>query len=147
MTTNLQLNISNDYDLPQRVMNTAATPIDASTTTMEIPWTLEPPTSQFYLFLHFAELQSQQANETREFSVMMNGNVTLESYSPKYLNKQTVYSRAPKQCDGGKCLLQLVKTSRSTLPPLINAIEAFTVIDFSQLETKGDEGKFVFLYT
>ncbi|CAA0287612.1 unnamed protein product [Arabidopsis thaliana] len=139
LTTNLQINASNDYDLPQRVIKTAVTPIKASTTTMEFPWTLKSPTSQLYLFLHFAELQSLQANETREFSVVFNGNVTLESYSPKFLQMQTVYSKAPKQCDGGECLLQLVKTSRSTLPPLINAMEAFTVLDFPQIETNVDE--------
>ncbi|KAG7594899.1 Protein kinase domain [Arabidopsis thaliana x Arabidopsis arenosa] len=139
LTTNLQINASNDYDLPQRVIKTAVTPIKASTTTMEFTWKLKPPTSQFYLFLHFAELESLQAKETREFNVVMNGNVTLESYSPKFLQMQTVYSKAPKKCDGGECLLRLVKTSKSTLPPLINAIEAFTVLDFSQLETNGDE--------
>lgn len=111
---------------------------------MEFTWKLKPPTLQFYLFLHFAELESLQANETREFNVMLNGNVTFESYSPKFLQMQTVYSRAPKKCDGGECLLRLVKTSKSTLPPLINAIEAFSVLDFSQLETNGDEGMFFF---
>ncbi|XP_024006011.1 probable LRR receptor-like serine/threonine-protein kinase At1g51810 isoform X3 [Eutrema salsugineum] len=139
LTTNLQVNTSNGYDLPQRVMAKAVTPVNASTTTLEIPWTLKPPTSLFYVYLHFAELQTLQANETREFDVTMNGNVTHASYSPKFLKMQTAFSRAPKQCDGGKCLLQLVKTSRSTLPPLINAIEIFTVIDFSQLETHEDE--------
>ncbi|CAA7044490.1 unnamed protein product [Microthlaspi erraticum] len=139
LTTTLQVNTSNDYDLPQRVISTAVTPIDDKATTLEIPWTLESPTSKFYLFMHYAELKALQANETREFSVTMNGNVTLESYSPKFLRMQTVFSKAPKQCDGGKCLLQLVKTSKSTLPPLINANEVFTVIDFSQFETNGDE--------
>lgn len=144
MTTTLQVNSSNGYDLPQRVISTAVTPIDDKATTLDIPWSLETPTSQFYLFMHYAELKTLQANETREFNVTLNGNVTFESYSPKFLRMQTVFSKAPKQCDGGKCLLQLVKTSKSTLPPLINAIEVFTVIDFSQLETNGDEGMLVF---
>ncbi|KFK35820.1 hypothetical protein AALP_AA4G041500 [Arabis alpina] len=52
---------------------------------------------------------------------------------------QTLYSKTARQCEGGECLLQLVKTSSSTLPPLINAIEVFTAIDFSQLETNGNE--------
>ena len=76
--------------------------------------------------------------------MVLNGNVTFKSYSPKFLEMQTVYSTAPKQCDGGKCLLQLVKTSRSTLPPLINAMEAYTVLDFPQIETNVDEGMCVF---
>lgn len=143
LTTTLQVNTSNGYDLPQRVMATAVTLLNASTKILEIHWTLKPPTSKFYLYMHFAELQSLQANETREFDVTMNGNVTTESYSPKFFKMQTLYSITPRQCDGGECLLQLVKTSSSTLPPLINAIEVFTVIDFSQFETNGDEGIYV----
>nr|VDD55808.1 unnamed protein product [Brassica oleracea] len=37
------------------------------------------------------------------------------------------------------CLLQLVKTLNSSLPPLLNAMEIFTVIDFPQMETNDDD--------
>ncbi|KAG5401668.1 hypothetical protein IGI04_016275 [Brassica rapa subsp. trilocularis] len=39
------------------------------------------------------------------------------------------------QCDSGGCRLELVRTPKSTLPPLINALEAYTVIEFPKLET------------
>ncbi|KAH0883627.1 hypothetical protein HID58_059723, partial [Brassica napus] len=44
------------------------------------------------------------------------------------------------QCDSEGCNLQLVKTPNSTLPPLINAIEVYTVIEFPQVETSQNDG-------
>lgn len=120
-------------------MATAATPLNANGT-LNISWTLEPPTTQFYSYMHFAELQTLRANSTREFNVTLNGKYTYGPYSPKPLKTETVFDRIPEQCDGGACNLQVVKTLESTLPPLLNAIEAFTVIDFPQIETNGDDG-------
>ncbi|CAN7067395.1 unnamed protein product [Brassica rapa subsp. trilocularis] len=39
----------------------------------------------------------------------------------------------------GKCSLQLIRTNTSTLPPLINALEVYTVIHFSQSETNEND--------
>ena len=44
------------------------------------------------------------------------------------------------QCDSGGCRLELVRTPKSTLPPLINALEAYTVIEFPKLETSPSDG-------
>jgi hypothetical protein len=119
-------------------MAKAATPIKANDT-LNITWTVEPPTTKFYSYMHFAELQTLRANDAREFNVTMNGIYTYGPYSPKPLKTETIYDKIPEQCDGGACLLQVVKTLKSTLPPLLNAIEAFTVIDFPQMETNGDD--------
>ncbi|EOA39639.1 hypothetical protein CARUB_v10008273mg [Capsella rubella] len=138
VTTTLELNTSVTYELPQRVMAAAATPLKANET-LNITWTVEPPTTQFYSYMHFAELQTLRANETREFNVTLNGNYTYGPYSPKPLKTETVFDLRPEQCDGGTCILQVVKTLKSTLPPLLNAIEAFSVIDFPQMETNEDD--------
>ncbi|KAL0735187.1 hypothetical protein Bca4012_011397 [Brassica carinata] len=47
----------------------------------------------------------------------------------------TVFSRSGESCKGGECSLQLTRTNRSTLPPLLNALEVYTVIQFPQSET------------
>ncbi|CAH8255335.1 unnamed protein product [Arabidopsis lyrata] len=139
VTTNLNLNISTIYyELPQGVMATAATPLNTNAT-LNIKWTIEPPTTPFYSYIHFAELQSLRANDTREFNVTLNGEYTFGPYSPKPLKTETLQDLSPEQCTGGACILQLVKTLKSTLPPLLNAIEAFTVIDFPQMETNEDD--------
>ncbi|ANM61083.1 Leucine-rich repeat protein kinase family protein [Arabidopsis thaliana] len=138
VTTNLNVNISTIYELPQSVMSTAATPLNANAT-LNITWTIEPPTTPFYSYIHFAELQSLRANDTREFNVTLNGEYTIGPYSPKPLKTETIQDLSPEQCNGGACILQLVETLKSTLPPLLNAIEAFTVIDFPQMETNEDD--------
>ncbi|KAH0855141.1 LOW QUALITY PROTEIN: hypothetical protein HID58_020458 [Brassica napus] len=43
------------------------------------------------------------------------------------------------RCESGACHLQLVKTTKSTLPPLLNAMEIFTVVELPQPETNQDE--------
>ncbi|KFK35817.1 hypothetical protein AALP_AA4G041400 [Arabis alpina] len=124
--------------LTEGVMSTGAIPLNANET-LNITWTMEPPNAQFYSYMHFSEIQTLRANDTREFNVTLNGNYSYGPYSPKPLKTETVLDVRPEKCEGGACILQLVRTPRSTLPPLLNAIEAFTVIEFPQMETNGDE--------
>jgi hypothetical protein len=138
VTTNLKVNTSITYELPQSVMAKAATPIKANDT-LNITWTVEPPTTQFYSYVHIAEIQALRANETREFNVTLNGEYTFGPFSPIPLKTASIVDLSPGQCDGGRCILQVVKTLKSTLPPLLNAIEAFTVIDFPQMETNEND--------
>ncbi|KAL1220939.1 putative LRR receptor-like serine/threonine-protein kinase [Cardamine amara subsp. amara] len=138
VNTTLNVNATNGYELPEDVMATGATPLNVNAT-LNITWTVEPPNTQFYLYMHFAELQTLRANDIREFNMTVNGNFSYGPYSPKPLKTETVFDLAPEQCEGGACLLQLKKTPKSTLPPLLNAIEAFTVIEFPQMETNGDD--------
>ncbi|KAL1210929.1 putative LRR receptor-like serine/threonine-protein kinase [Cardamine amara subsp. amara] len=138
VTTTLNVNTSTLYDLPQGVMATAVTPLTENAT-LNITWTLDPPTTQFYSYVHLAELQTLRANDTREFNMTLNGKYSYGPYSPKALKTETIFDVTPGQCDDGACILQLVKTPRSTLPPLLNAVEAFTVINFPQLETNEDD--------
>ncbi|KAF8089129.1 hypothetical protein N665_0517s0016 [Sinapis alba] len=138
ITTTLSVNTSTIYEVPKGVMETAAVPLNPNAT-LNITWSLETPTTQFYSYMHFAEIQTLRANDTRELNVTLNGKYSYGPYSPKPLKTETVLDLNPEQCDGGACILQLLKTSKSTLPPLLNAMEAFTVIDFPQMETNGDE--------
>lgn len=139
VTTNLTVNITNNYELPQVVAATGATPLNDAET-LNITWDVEPPTAKFYTYMHFAELQTLRANDTREFNTTMNGKYSYGPYTPTALKIETVLDVKPEQCDEGACLLQLLRTSKSTLPPLLNAMEAFTEINFPQMETNGDDG-------
>ncbi|KAL0661285.1 hypothetical protein Bca4012_098122 [Brassica carinata] len=138
VTTNLTVNITNNYELPQGVAATGATPLNDAET-LNITWDVEPPTAKFYTYMHFAELQTLRANDTREFNTTMNGKYSYGPYTPTPLKIETVLDVKPEECDEGACILQLVGTSKSTLPPLLNAIEAFTEINFPQMETDGDD--------
>ncbi|WZY84179.1 hypothetical protein YC2023_030563 [Brassica napus] len=138
VTTDLNVNASNSYKPPQIVMASASTPI-STFWPWNFTWTLPSSTTQFYVYLHFAEIQTLKSLDTREFKVTMNGKLAYERYSPRMLATETIFFSTPQQCEGGKCILELTKTPKSTLPPLINALELFTLIDFPQLETNQDD--------
>ncbi|ESQ30275.1 hypothetical protein EUTSA_v10011248mg [Eutrema salsugineum] len=138
VTTTLNVNATSEYELPQAVMSTGATPLNDKET-LNVTWTVKSPTTMLYTYVHFTELQTLRANDTREFSVTLNEKNSYGPYSPIPLKTKTELVKMPDQCDGGTCLLQLLKTSKSTLPPLLNAIEAYAVIDFPQMDTNEDD--------
>ncbi|XP_019056481.1 PREDICTED: probable LRR receptor-like serine/threonine-protein kinase At1g07550 isoform X3 [Tarenaya hassleriana] len=134
INTTLNVKDSDGYELPRAATVTAATPANA-TEPLTIIWSLDTPDDQVQVYLHFAEIQDLQANETREFSISESNKLYEENYSPKKLEMETQYNSLPAKCDGGVCRLKLVRTQRSTLPPSLNAIEVFSVIEFPQSET------------
>lgn len=137
-TTNVSNN--NHYDLPQDVLKVAATPTNLAAPLM-INWTLSNPDDQLYLYLHFSEIQILMANETREFDIIFNGEtINTRVVSPKYLEIFTWLTTNPRQCKGGICRMQLRKTQRSTLPPLLNAFEVYSVLELPQSQTNESEG-------
>ncbi|KAL0774506.1 hypothetical protein Bca101_039657 [Brassica carinata] len=134
ITTNLNINNSKAYEVPKTALQSAATPRNASGP-LVITWNPKPSNAQVYLYMHFAEIQTLEANEIREFDVILKGNFNHSGFSPTKLKVFTLFTEVPMQCDSGGCRLELVRTPKSTLPPLINALEAYTVIEFPKLET------------
>ncbi|XP_010545651.1 PREDICTED: probable LRR receptor-like serine/threonine-protein kinase At1g51820 [Tarenaya hassleriana] len=125
-------------DVPQGVVATAATPTNASQP-LNLTWNSDSPTDQLYLYVHFAEIQTLRANDTRELNITWKGDVIYGPFSPPILKATTIYTPYPKKCDEGVCSLMLVKTSRSTLPPLINAMEVFLTLELPLLDTNRDD--------
>ncbi|CAN8258561.1 unnamed protein product [Cochlearia groenlandica] len=138
LTTDLTVNSTNGYQLAPAVMASASTPI-TTFAPWNLTWSFTDVKTQFYVYLHFAEIATLKSLDTREFQVTLNQKLAYERYSPKTLSTETIFFSTPQQCDEGKCILELTKTANSTLPPLINAIELFTVIDFPLLETNQDD--------
>lgn len=91
------------------------------------------------VYFHFAEIQVLKENDTREFDILLDGTVIRKSYTPKVLQSETIYNILPQKCIGS-CDLDLVQTQRSTLPPLVNAIETFDVLEFPYAETNQNDG-------
>uniref|UniRef100_A0A9I9D4M7 non-specific serine/threonine protein kinase n=1 Tax=Cucumis melo TaxID=3656 RepID=A0A9I9D4M7_CUCME len=119
------------------VMNTAATPSNESAP-MAFFW--QPPdlTTAFFVYMYFAELKVLGANESREFDVFLNGKRWHnESLSPRYLKELVFFSTAP--LTGGNYQISFVRTPNSTLPPILNALEVYRVLNFSQSETSGED--------
>ncbi|CAL9244271.1 unnamed protein product [Arabidopsis halleri] len=138
ISTTLEVSNSNKYFPPKEALKTAATPTNSSAPlTME--WSSSNVDNQYYLYGHFAEIQELQTNDTREFNMIWNGQVISGPLIPPKFNIYTIFSLSPSTCVGGKCSFQLRRTNRSTLPPLLNAFEVYTVIQFPQIETNEND--------
>ncbi|XP_013618860.1 PREDICTED: probable LRR receptor-like serine/threonine-protein kinase PAM74 isoform X1 [Brassica oleracea var. oleracea] len=146
ISTTLEVSNDNDYDPPKKALAAAATPSNASGP-LTISWTPANPGDQYYLYSHFAEIQDLQDNDTREFDLLWNGVVSTETIIPSKLEINTLLDTPPETCGDERCRYQLIKTSRSTLPPLLNALEIYTVIKFPQSETNENDGMLLILIT
>ncbi|XP_062088372.1 LRR receptor-like serine/threonine-protein kinase IOS1 [Humulus lupulus] len=139
LTTSLTVDNSShiDYWPPSVVMNNAATPIDEDS---PIDFFLEPPdeSTSYYLYIHFAELQQLKSNESRAFDINVNGKLLYGPVVPDYLSSNTIYSTKPLT---GKLnySFSITKLENSTLPPILNAIEFYSLLDFSQSDTHQDD--------
>ncbi|CAF1823987.1 unnamed protein product [Brassica oleracea var. botrytis] len=140
ISTNLLVNSTNSfYDVPQRVVKTAAVPANSSQP-LTLNLTLDETTAESYIYMHFAEIQNLEANETREFNVTYNGDQEWFSYfRPPNFKITTASSREAMSSPDGNFNFTLAMTGNSTLPPLINAVEIYEVLDLRQLETDEDE--------
>ncbi|CAA7036745.1 unnamed protein product [Microthlaspi erraticum] len=134
ISTGLTVNTSDSFRLPQAALKTAGIPAFGSSTFVDKEY---PDSSQdrVYMYLHFSEVQVLAANETREFDISFNNDSVIQSYKPVYLQSKTVYNKLPVICEDKECVLSLKKTPKSTHPPMLNAIEVFTVTEFLQSET------------
>ncbi|KAM4100028.1 hypothetical protein ACB094_05G037600 [Castanea mollissima] len=129
---------SNPYRPPSVVMSTAATPINDGA---PLEFHLEPEdvTAKHYIYMHFAEVVKLKANQSRSFNVILNGKHLYGPYVPKYLWTDTLYNKDALNSTGGQYFFSLVKTENSTLPPIINAIEAYSVKNLLQSETDQED--------
>nr|VDD20652.1 unnamed protein product [Brassica oleracea] len=134
ISTTLDAGRPNSYDPPKDALKNAATPTNASGP-LTIRWSSANPDAQYHLYAHFSEIQDLQANETREFNMFWNGDFFYGPLTPLKFGTNTIFSKSSRTCDEGKCSVQLIRTNRSTLPPLLNAFEVYTVIQFPLSET------------
>lgn len=121
-------------------MNTAATPLNPSA---PLEFYIESPdeTTPYYVYMYFAELQKLQPNQSRVFDINFNGNLLYGAMSPPYLSSVTIYTTSA--LSGKNMTFQLVKLQNSTLPPILNAFEMYRLVDFSQPETRQDDGIYI----
>ncbi|KAK2651579.1 hypothetical protein Ddye_011435 [Dipteronia dyeriana] len=122
----------NSYQPPSTVMQTAAMPENGSNS-LVIDWEPSDPSSEYFAYLYFAELdQSQSDNTTREEMVFFNGKSWYGPFTP-YLSSSTIYSTY--SLSGQRLEFSFNKTKKSPLPPLVNALELYQLKKFQQLLT------------
>ncbi|KAK9030838.1 hypothetical protein V6N11_032248 [Hibiscus sabdariffa] len=124
----------NDYQPPLLAMRSACIPANASQP-FTFPINSTDPNAQYYFYMHFAEIQVLEANQSREFNIYINQTFMAGPYSPTNLSAETFYSTSAF----GAGLISLVRTANSTLPPILNAIELYTVKEFLRLQTVDTE--------
>lgn len=119
------------------VMSTAVTPENVSENFLIFFWEPTDPTSQYYVYMHFCEVEVL-VNQTREFNISQNGKFFIGPVVPDYLYSKTAFSAVP--VSGARIEYIIYQTERSTLPPILNAIEIYMVKTSSQLLTDEDDG-------
>ncbi|CAE6019000.1 unnamed protein product [Arabidopsis arenosa] len=137
----LNVNSSTPYELPQDVISKAITNKNV-TEKLSFDWYVDNREDQALIFLHFAEIQTLKGNDTREFDIIWkgnDGNITISAYRPSKLQLETLYNTSPMKCKFMQCTVELVMTKSSTLPPMISAMEAYQIIDFSDAETNPED--------
>ncbi|XP_060669442.1 LRR receptor-like serine/threonine-protein kinase IOS1 [Ziziphus jujuba] len=142
ITTSLAVyyaNVAMDFQPPSIVMSTAAEPLNASAA-LEFYWEPEGESSQYYVYMHTAELRKLQSNQSRMFDIYLNGNKWLsgEAVVPSYLKSFAVYSTGNIVVSTNYSF-SFIRLKNSTLPPILNALEVYKFIEFSQPETHQDD--------
>ncbi|XP_072959103.1 putative leucine-rich repeat receptor-like serine/threonine-protein kinase At2g04300 isoform X2 [Typha angustifolia] len=118
------------YDAPSAVIQTALTPKNASK--IEYHWTSDAQGKDpgFLIVLYFSEFQTVQGDAKREFDIYLNGIQWADPFSPDYLYSDALFNDKPAP-RYPRYNLSIVATSKSTLPPIINALELFRVLDIT----------------
>ncbi|CBI36010.3 unnamed protein product, partial [Vitis vinifera] len=124
----------NHFKPPSKVMATAVTPADERYP-LEFHWNLDNSTRQFYVYTHFAEVEELQSNQLRELYVSLNGWFwSPEPIVPGRLVPHTGFS-AHSISASSELSLSIFKTHRSTLPPILNALEIYEIKQLFQSST------------
>ncbi|XP_034696177.1 uncharacterized protein LOC117922232 isoform X2 [Vitis riparia] len=124
----------NHFKPPSKVMATAVTPADERYP-LEFHWNLDNSTRQFYVYMHFAEVEELQSNQLREFYVSLNGWFwSPEPIVPGRLVPHTGFSTHSISASS-ELSLSIYKTHRSTLPPILNALEIYQIKQLFQSST------------
>ncbi|GJN14998.1 hypothetical protein PR202_gb01882 [Eleusine coracana subsp. coracana] len=128
-------------EVPSKVMQTAITPRDGSMS-IDLPWDAEPnhvyPMPGYICIMYVAELQNLAGGTAvRQFYVTINGKSSLP-YTPKYLVSDALQNLQPHH-GFTEYNASIVATANSTLPPIVNAVEVFSVISTANVGTDAQD--------
>ncbi|CAN6462033.1 unnamed protein product [Victoria cruziana] len=141
INTTLQVSsVKNEFSPPSAVMQTALINSNSSGPIVWDPSNI-PTNTYFYMCLHIAELQRLQANQTREFTITLNYLNWYRAQQPEYLTAVTTFSKSSylPLLGAGTNRVELKPTVRSTLSPILNAIEFYIVKTLSSSLTDSQD--------
>ncbi|TQD81166.1 hypothetical protein C1H46_033276 [Malus baccata] len=126
----------NGYRVPLEVIRTAATPQNASEP-LDLYWNTTDMNAQFYVFMYFAEVEKLGKNQSRKFNISWNGSPLFGPFTPRYLQADVISNS--RVLVGKDHEISLHKTEESSLPPILNAVEVFQVMQLVESPTNGED--------
>jgi hypothetical protein len=93
---------------------------------------------QLLPIFHFAEIN--QSNPNRRFDIYINNDRMFSNFSPSRFWVDSLYKNV-QFMQNGYTYISLNKTASSSLPPLINAFELYSLVPMDNLTTDSDDGK------
>ncbi|KAF2915787.1 hypothetical protein DAI22_09g066200 [Oryza sativa Japonica Group] len=112
------------YTVLLTIIQTAVEAV-GNNTMLNITWQDQTPRGRgLKFFMYFADFQNSQL---RQFNVSFN-DVEPYQYSPPYLTTGVLYNSGWSTATDGNYNINLVPTAASKLPPMINALEIYTLI-------------------
>ncbi|KAJ1689487.1 hypothetical protein LUZ63_013642 [Rhynchospora breviuscula] len=125
------------YDVPSVVLQTAVIPSDPKGS-IDIGWLASDNSTEFFVLLHYADIQTWPNNSLREFNVYANGDQVGNSpVAMGYLNPGYVSYTHTGQTNYN---VSLKSTPNATLPPILNAFEIYIVLPVTSLPTYSGDG-------
>ncbi|KAJ3678980.1 hypothetical protein LUZ61_021144 [Rhynchospora tenuis] len=125
------------FEVPSLVLQTAASPLSVNGS-IDITWKASDQFTKFFVVLHISEIQVLSNSSLREFCIFADGVQNFKD--PIRLNYLwTLYAL---YTDTG-CTdynMSLKSTARSTLPPILNAFEVYTIVPSTKFPTDTGDG-------
>lgn len=139
-TSVVQNYLSDAYDVPSAVMQTAATPVNGSR--IDFSWDSSDPSvnisSRYFFIFYFAELQSVASNALRQFDIIVNNSTwNSKPYTPPFLFADSISGTVQGQ---ERYTISLVAIKNATLPPILNAMEMYLIKPISETATDPVDG-------
>ncbi|KAI6671832.1 hypothetical protein NL676_006717 [Syzygium grande] len=94
-------------------------------------------TKKWIVYFYFMEIERLTSGQQREFTISMNDNQFTRTVSLKYLEPVVVVS-AP--VSGWNITFSIESTNKSGNPPILNAVEFYTIGDLPNVPTAQDDG-------
>ncbi|RZR91168.1 hypothetical protein BHM03_00019232 [Ensete ventricosum] len=122
----IQTSPGDAFQVPAAVMDTAVTP--ANDTSLAFSFGADTGVV-YYVYMHFAEFNALSQTENRKFDVFVNDALEVSGFKPEYL-LSTHIGLSVTSAVGAELTYNftLTSTSDSSFPPIINAIEIYSVL-------------------
>ncbi|XP_048139370.1 putative leucine-rich repeat receptor-like serine/threonine-protein kinase At2g19230 [Rhodamnia argentea] len=125
------------YKVPGEVLQTAERTTSASSP-LTLQWTSSSPVKIWIVYFHFVEIETLTSSLQRELTISMNDDQFTETVSLEYLKPVVVVSTP---VNGPSLSFSISATNMCGSPPILNAVEFYTIGDLPNVPTAQDDVK------